>query len=76
MYEQSYSTLNVYEYVYKVSSAVADHFKSGHFFDFENSQVIYKQTHNRKRKIAEALLIHNNHTIPGNKSSYELSLFV
>ena len=60
----------------KVSSAVADHFKSGHFFDFENSQVIYKQTHNRKRKIAEALLIHNNHTIPGNKSSYELSLFV
>ena len=59
----------------KVSSAIADHFSSGHSLDFENSRVIYRESHLYRRKIAEALMINNTRTISGNKSSFELTLF-
>ena len=59
----------------KNSSAIVDHCKTGHKFDFDHSGIIFSDNHQRKRKVAEALFIRNSSTIPGNKSSQNLLLF-
>ena len=41
-------------------SAVINHLKVGHLIDFENSCIIYPESHMTKRKIAESLLYNNN----------------
>ena len=59
----------------KNSSAIVDHCKTGHKFDFDHSAIIFNEDHLRKRKVAEAIFTRNSSTVPGNKSSQNLFIF-
>ena len=51
-------------------------FMENHEMDFQNVQIIHRESNIFKRKIAEAILINKCSVIPENSLSFKLKIFV